>query len=93
MFTIAGEIDGRIAAIVWDAGELVGDSWAVALVDELVKTGETVWATSTGPAYIANVRDEEAAFLTILSIFDQGSTEILGQPPKIETDVPRGATP
>lgn len=94
MFTVAGEIDGKIGAVVWlQTGELGGDDWTVARVLELVDAGVTVWATPTGPAYIADVRDEKAAFVTILAVFDQGSTEILGDPPTIETDVPRGATP
>lgn len=93
MFTIAGEIEGQIGAIAWSDGEVSGDSRALARLEELIESGATVWATPTGPHYIANVRDEEAAYLTILSLFDQGTTQILGQPPKVETDVPKDATP
>lgn len=95
MFTIAGEIDGRVGAVVWVAGdlELGGTEAAIARVLEVVDAGVVVWATPTGPHYPAGLVDEEAAFVTILSVFDQGTTEILGNPPAVADDVPKGATP
>lgn len=96
MFTVSGEIDGQVAAIVWlDDGELDGDAFAIARVLELAATKTHVWVTPTGPHYIAAVdAGDEAALATILSVFDdRGQVHVLGDPPKINVDVPKGATP
>lgn len=92
-FTVSGQIDGRPSSASWDAGELDGEAAAVARVLELVRYGETVTATPTGPAFTAALEPDYVALITLVNAF-QAASEILvaGDVPEIpEAELPDGA--
>lgn len=106
MFTVTGRVDeGREASISWYAPEdrralrgigsdrgLDGDRDLVvrALIDEVER--RTFPATPTGPFYVADLDDAEAA-LTQLGSYLLVRHTVDGDPPTIDTSVPDGAIP
>ena len=105
-FTMTGKLDdGREASISWfpigperyrarptNRRGLVGDEDVIrrAIIDEV--EGRTFRATRTGPYFLADLDNAEAALVQLISYFADGYS-LDGDPPTIDASVPTGAIP
>jgi hypothetical protein len=77
--------DGRLHAVRWENGQIVGDSQAIALIQMAVDAGWVVDEVGTR----ANVRDWATAWLTVDRTLRYWFDTVEG--PAIDTSLPPGA--
>jgi hypothetical protein len=91
-FTVYGRVAGLPVAIRWHEGHLDGPVIVTLPISERVRAGDHVWASPTGPAWLADLEVLYVAWLLIRDALDEVE-QVTGEAPELPgaSEPPPGA--